>query len=174
MPSSERFSDPSPQTHRQGCNVVRHFNLLWVAGECQQCVHHSQHPCIVCLRVLSDWDGGRVRNMWWQRGPAHCRRICHAACKSGTVGIASHSLASSFSLLFTTSSTNRVEATGVPKTFTPSGFQTSVPIQPSPPGTQTPDSTRASSLCEVGCLHEHATSLRGCHTLCECGSELGT
>ena len=65
--------------------------------------------------------------MWWQRGPAQCKRICLAACKFGSVNVASHSFASASSLFFTTSSTNCLEPTSVPKTFTPSGFQSSGP-----------------------------------------------
>ena len=101
---SERFLDPSPPTASTSG---------WLPEECQQC--HSQHPCIVCLRMFF--------GLGW-RESATCggsvdphRRICHAACKSGTKGIASHSLVSSSNFLFTTSSTNHVEPTGVPKTF---------------------------------------------------------
>ena len=35
--------------------------------------------------------GKRVLNRWWHLGPAHCRRICHAHCKSSTHRIASSS-----------------------------------------------------------------------------------
>ena len=71
-----------------------------------------------CPRAdTSDCDGGNVRNTWWQIGPAPCKRICHAACKSATFGTASHNLCSSANRFSTTSRTSG------PNSATPSGHK---------------------------------------------------
>ena len=68
-----------------------------------------------------------MRKMWWHFGPAHCKRICHVACKSGTEGMAFHNCASSLNVLFSSSCTNAAEPTGVPNTLMQVGFHTSGP-----------------------------------------------
>ena len=74
-----------------------------------------------CRWAYSADCGGNVRRMWWHLRPVRWS-ICHTAWRSGKNGIASHHLCSSLSRLLMTSSTNALEPTGVPNTFTPSGF----------------------------------------------------
>ena len=108
----------APQPHRQGCNVVRHFNLLWVAGECQQCSPRNIPASCACAYF----------GLGWRESPPCGGSVDpHAACKSRNIRNCFPQFGFLLQPLVHTSSTNCIEPTSVPKTFMPSGFQTSGP-----------------------------------------------
>ena len=90
---------------------------------CQGVTSTPSPSCVACTcRGLY-----RVLRKWWHRGRAHCRRTCHAHCKSGIHGMASQRRCSSSNRLSLTSLMNSNDPIGVPNTLTPCGLQTSGP-----------------------------------------------
>ena len=82
---------------------------MWVTRKCQQSVHHACHPQIVCSCVLLGlrrWEGPQ------QVGG----NVDQRSARGSAMPLANQGL------------------TGVPKTFTPSGFQTSGPNSAIPSG----------------------------------------
>ena len=75
---------------------------------------------------------------WWQRGPAHWTRICHAHCRSGTQEMAFQNFSSSSNRSCAKRATNSRDPTGVPKKITPHGLQTSGPNSSIPSGHNPP------------------------------------
>ena len=158
VPSSERFLDPSPPNRIGKDAMLCATSTSCGLPESANSVSITRNiPASCACAYSSDWDGEEnpqhVVAAWTrtlQEDLPRCLQIRN--CKE--------------SLLSPRPPRTALSPQVYPRLSRLLGSRPRVPIQPSPPSTRTPDSTRASSLCEVGCLREHATSLRSCHTLC--------
>ena len=118
--------------------------------------HRVHRAYVVAKGILCRTTGGKVLRKWWHRGPAHCRRTCHAHCKSGIHGMAFHGRSSSSSRLSRTSLVNSNDP--FPTPWLPVGSRPQDPTRPRREGTFHSDSNIASSPCVVVCLPQTTTS----------------